>query len=79
MGFQQDFRENVPQKVFHEIDAGYHEHEQQDDRKVRGNLFVDGYRIGHPEQNGFDGKKPTRWKRIAFEGHRQGEDEFTYE
>jgi len=81
LGFylDQDFGKRVLEQILHEIDPGDHEHEQHDHRKIVKRFLV--YRLGrgHAEHHGFDGQKTARGQGIAFQGHGQGEDEFSDE
>ncbi|MNN32192.1 hypothetical protein D3C81_1459050 [compost metagenome] len=42
-------------------------------------LFVQGLRGGHTEQQGFDQQQAARHQRVALERHAQGEDEFDHQ
>ena len=58
------------------MDAGDHEHEQQDHGEAGHDLTVDTVRVDEAEQHGFERQQAARLQRVARERHGEREDEF---
>ena len=76
---KQQPREQEQQQVFHEVDAGHHEHQQQDHRKVVNQLVIERLWRGHFQQQRFDEQQAARHQWITLERHGQGEYEFQHQ
>ncbi|MNH09138.1 hypothetical protein D3C79_685820 [compost metagenome] len=61
------------------MDAGNHEHQQQDHREVVLQLFVQRLRGGQLQQQGLDQQQAAGHQRVALECHAQGEDELDHQ
>jgi len=72
----QDAGEGKAQEILHEVDAGDHEDQQQDDLEVVQRLLIDGFRMGHADHHRLQRQQAAGRQGVAFQGHGQGEDEF---
>ena len=64
-------------EILHEVNAGDHEDQEQDDLEVGQGFVVHGLGLGHADEDSFHRKQAARRQGIAFQGHCQGEDKFT--
>ncbi|MNE26204.1 hypothetical protein D3C80_1195600 [compost metagenome] len=76
---EQNARKQEQQQLLHEMDAGDHEHQQQDHREVVLQFLVQRLWRGHLQQQGFDQQQAARHQRVALQRHAQGEDEFEHQ
>jgi hypothetical protein len=75
----QDAGKDELQEILHEIDAGDHEDEQQDDLEIGQGLLVHRFRFCQTEDHRLDCQQAAGGQWIAFEGHGQGEDKLADE
>ncbi|MNC46120.1 hypothetical protein D3C75_951230 [compost metagenome] len=72
-------REHEQQQILHEIDAGNHEHQQQDHREIMLQLVIQRLGRGHAQHQGLGHQQATRHQRVALERHAQGKDELDHQ
>ncbi|MNZ58354.1 hypothetical protein D3C78_763600 [compost metagenome] len=72
-------REHEQQQILHEIDAGNHEHQQQDHREIVLQLVIQRLGRGHAQHQGLGHQQATRHQRVALERHAQGKDELDHQ
>ena len=70
----QDLGEGDQQQLLHEIDPRHHEHQQQDHREIGEHLQIHCIRGSQPDQQGLHSQQSAGQKRVALQGHGQGED-----
>jgi len=74
---QQDPRKGEQQQLFEEVDARYHENEQQNYWQRSHDFLVNRSGSGEPEQHGLQRQQAAGLQRITFQRHRKRENEFT--
>ena len=72
---QNDLGEGEQQQLFHEVDAGNHEDQQQDHREGGEDFVGDRVRRRHADEHSFQGDQPAGLQRIAAQRHGQRENE----